>query len=136
MSFDHNLESTLADLASPDTSAAEASASEVIVAPAAPHVAAGAEFAALGLSPEIVKAITHAGYPTPTDVQSRTVPVALTGRDLLVSSQTGSGKTAAFVWPALQRILDARQDPAKKRVKGQAHGPRILVLAPDRKSVV
>ena len=132
MSFDHNLESTLADLASPDTSVAEASAPEVIVAPAAPHVAAGAEFAALGLSPEIVKAITHAGYPTPTDVQSRTVPVALTGRDLLVSSQTGSGKTAAFVWPALQRILDARQDPAKKRVKGQAHGPRILVLAPTR----
>jgi superfamily II DNA/RNA helicase len=99
------------------------------VAATAPN---GAEFSALGLSPEIVKAITHAGYNSPTDVQARAVPVALTGRDLLVSSQTGSGKTAAFVWPALQRILNARLDPAKKRVKGQAQGPRILVLAPTR----
>jgi len=92
----------------------------------------GAEFAALGLAPEIVKAITHAGYSSPTDVQSRAVPVALSGADLLLSSQTGSGKTAAFVWPALQRILDARLDPAKKRIKGQASGPRVLVLAPTR----
>ena len=92
----------------------------------------GAEFAALGLAPEIVKAITHAGYPSPTDVQARAVPPALTGRDLMVSSQTGSGKTAAFVWPALQRILDARSDPAKKREKGKTFGPRILVLAPTR----
>ncbi len=100
------------------------------VAPVA--VPNGAEFAALGLAQEIVKAITHAGYPSPTDVQARAVPVALTGRDLLVSSQTGSGKTAAFVWPALQRILDARNDPAKKREKGKTFGPRILVLAPTR----
>ena len=92
----------------------------------------GAEFAALGLAPEIVKAITHAGYPSPTDVQARAVPPALTGRDLMVSSQTGSGKTAAFVWPALQRILDARNDPTKKREKGKTFGPRILVLAPTR----
>ena len=69
----------------------------------------GAEFAALGLAPEIVKAIAHSGYASPTDVQSRTVPLALTGKDLMVSSQTGSGKTAAFVWPALQRILEDRK---------------------------
>ena len=97
-----------------------------------PAAAPGAEFAALGLSPELVKAITHAGYTTPTDVQARAVPVAMTGRDLLVSSQTGSGKTAAFVWPALERILAARLDPAKKRAKGQTYGPRVLVLAPTR----
>ena len=119
MSFDLNLESApVADAA--------------VDQPAARAVPAGAAFAALGLAPEIVKAIAHAGYPSPTDVQARTVPVALTGRDLQVSSQTGSGKTAAFVWPALQRILDARNDPAKKRVKGQTFGPRILVLAPTR----
>ncbi|OYU80881.1 MAG: RNA helicase, partial [Burkholderiales bacterium PBB5] len=92
----------------------------------------GAEFLALGLAPEIVRAITHAGYDSPTAVQARAVPVALTGVDLLVSSQTGSGKTAAFVWPALQRILDARNDPAKRRAKGAPSGPRILVLAPTR----
>ncbi len=99
---------------------------------AAPAATTGEAFAALGLAPEIVKAILHGGYPSPTDVQLRAVPAALSGSDLLVSSQTGSGKTAAFVWPALQRILDARLDPAKKRVKGQTHGPRILVLAPTR----
>ena len=97
-----------------------------------PQADNGAEFIALGLAAEIAKAITHAGYTSPTDVQSRTVPVALTGRDLMVSSQTGSGKTAAFVWPALQRILDARNDPEKKREKGRTFGPRILVLAPTR----
>ncbi len=92
----------------------------------------GAEFTALGLSPELVKAITHAGYTAPTDVQARAVPAAMSGRDLLVSSQTGSGKTAAFVWPALERILAARNDPNKKRAKGAVHGPRVLVLAPTR----
>ena len=96
-----------------------------------PQADIGAEFAALGLAPEIVKAITHAGYTSPTDVQSRTVPMALTGRDLMVSSQTGSGKTAAFVWPALQRILDARNDPAKRREKGKTFGPRLPFIDSD-----
>ena len=117
------------DLAHESASAADAA---LEIAPTAPVAINGEEFAALGLAADIVKAITHAGYPSPTDVQARAVPVALTGRDLLVSSQTGSGKTAAFVWPALQRILDARNDPTKKRAKGQATGPRILVLAPTR----
>jgi len=99
---------------------------------AEPSAPVGAEFTALGLSPELVKAITHAGYTAPTDVQARAVPAAMGGRDLLVSSQTGSGKTAAFVWPALERILAARLDPNKKRAKGQAYGPRVLVLAPTR----
>ena len=89
-------------------------------------------FDSLGLAAEIVRSIGHAGYPSPTEVQARTVPQALAGHDLMVSSQTGSGKTAAFVWPALQRILDARNDPAKRRAKGQACGPRVLVLAPTR----
>ncbi len=79
-----------------------------------------------------MQAITHAGYTSPTDVQARAVPLAMSGRDLLVSSQTGSGKTAAFVWPALERILAARLDPAKSRDKGRTYGPRVLVLAPTR----
>ena len=92
----------------------------------------GAVFAAMGLASDIVRAIADSGYTAPTEVQARAVPEALTGVDLLVSSQTGSGKTAAFVWPALQRILDARNDPAKRRPKGQTHGPRVLVLTPTR----
>ena len=99
---------------------------------AAPSAEAPNAFAELGLAPEIVRAITRTGYDQPTEVQARAVPAALTGKDLLVSSQTGSGKTAAFVWPALTRILEARNDPTKRRAKGQAHGPRVLVLAPTR----
>ncbi|HQC99602.1 MAG TPA: DEAD/DEAH box helicase, partial [Aquabacterium sp.] len=125
MTFDLNPESA-ADLAGTDTTGAPEGLS------ATTSAAPGAAFTALGLSAELVRAITHAGYATPTDVQARAVPVAMTGRDLLVSSQTGSGKTAAFVWPALERILAARQDPAKKRAKGQTYGPRVLVLAPTR----
>ena len=56
------------------------------------------------LSPAILEAVTAAGYTEPTDVQRRAIPAALTGADLLVSSQTGSGKTAAFMLPALQRL--------------------------------
>ena len=53
-----------------------------------------------------------------------------------MSSSTGSGKTAAFVLPALQGVLAARNDPAKRREKGVVHGPRVLVLAPTRELVL
>jgi superfamily II DNA/RNA helicase len=126
MSFELNnesLDTTLPAIEQADTSTAPA---------AAKGTNTGEEFAALGLAPEIVRAIVHGGYEAPTAVQARAVPAALTGKDQLVSSQTGSGKTAAFVWPALQRILDARNDPAKRRAKGAPTGPRVLVLAPTR----
>jgi len=89
-------------------------------------------FATLGLASEIVRSVTEAGYTEPTDVQARAIPAAISGVDLLVSSRTGSGKTAAFVLPALQRVIEARRDPAKKRERGQPNGPRVLVLAPTR----
>src|SRR6195952_5768935 len=89
-------------------------------------------FATLGLAPEILRSVTEAGYTEPTDVQSKAIPAAISGADLLVSSRTGSGKTAAFVLPALQRVIEARLDPAKKRERGQPTGPRVLVLAPTR----
>jgi len=89
-------------------------------------------FATLGLAPEILRSVTEAGYTEPTDVQLRAIPAAISGVDLLVSSRTGSGKTAAFVLPALQRVIEARRDPAKKRERGQPTGPRVLVLAPTR----
>ena len=89
-------------------------------------------FADLGLAPEVLRSVTEAGYTDPTDVQKQAIPAAIAGGDLLVSSRTGSGKTAAFVLPALQRIIEARRDPAKKRERGQPTGPRVLVLAPTR----
>jgi superfamily II DNA/RNA helicase len=68
--------------------------------------------------------VTRLGYTTPTPVQREAIPAVLAGGDLLVSSQTGSGKTAAFVLPGLQRLR------AVSRLPG--HGPRMLVLAPTR----
>jgi superfamily II DNA/RNA helicase len=95
-------------------------------------------FETLGLAPALTRAVADAGYEQPTDVQQRAIPPALEGRDLRVSSSTGSGKTASFVLPALQRIVAAvaavaaRVDPTQKPVKGQPTGPRVLVLTPTR----
>ena len=61
-------------------------------------------FSEIGLHPAILKALTDSGYSEPTPVQQQAIPAALEGRDLLVSSQTGSGKTAAFMLPALHRL--------------------------------
>ena len=89
-------------------------------------------FASLGLHEALVKAVADAGYETATDVQSRAIPVALAGQDLMVSSSTGSGKTASFILPALQRILTARADTTQQRDRNTVYGPRILVLTPTR----
>ncbi len=79
-------------------------------------------FATLGLAPQLLQAVTAAGFTQPTAVQTQAIPPALAGHDLLVSSQTGSGKTAAFMLPCLQRLMTA----------GPARTPRVLVLTPTR----
>ncbi len=89
-------------------------------------------FDTLGLQAPLLQALTDSGYTAPTDVQTRAIPAALEGKDLMVASSTGSGKTASFILPALQRILAARGDNTKRREKGLVYGPRILVLAPTR----
>jgi ATP-dependent RNA helicase RhlE len=81
-------------------------------------------FAALGLSPELVTALDGRGYTAPTPVQIATVPAVLAGRDVWACAQTGSGKTAAFALPLLQRLL-ATPD-------GNGHRVRALVLVPTR----
>lgn len=82
------------------------------------------KFEELGLDPRILKAVNNAGFREPTDIQLRAIPPALAGRDLMACAQTGTGKTAAFVLPTLQKLLE----PAKKR----GAGPRVLVLTPTR----
>jgi superfamily II DNA/RNA helicase len=72
-------------------------------------------FEPLGLSPVLTRAVQQAGYESPTEVQSRAIPPALLGLDLMVSSSTGSGKTASFMLPALQRVLAARGGAAEAR---------------------
>ncbi|MBX3637393.1 MAG: DEAD/DEAH box helicase [Rubrivivax sp.] len=113
-------------------------------------------FAALGLDDTLVRAVQAAGYDTPTPVQAQALPAALQGRDLMVSSATGSGKTAAYVLPALTMVLADRAafaatraaapapeaaPPQRTDVKGafgrrmprpQPTGPRVLVLVPTR----
>ena len=97
-------------------------------------------FSTLGLNEAILQAVTAAGYENPTDVQAQTIPAAMTGADLRVCSNTGSGKTAAFVLPALERVLAAREaNPAASRrpLRGQPpQGPRVLVLAPTRELAI
>ncbi|OZI72095.1 RNA helicase [Bordetella genomosp. 12] len=81
-------------------------------------------FEDLGLSPSILSALQTAGFTEPTPVQAAAIPRALAGADLMVSSQTGSGKTAAFMLPALNRV--AGMSPNK------GVGVQILVLTPTR----
>jgi superfamily II DNA/RNA helicase len=80
-------------------------------------------FSDLGLSPEVLKAVTDAGYDTPTPIQEQAIPVALSGRDVLGIAQTGTGKTAAFTLPMIDRLAAGRS---------KARMPRALVIAPTR----
>jgi superfamily II DNA/RNA helicase len=81
-------------------------------------------FSSLGLDSPLLDNLARLGYAEPTPVQREAIPAALAGGDLLVSSQTGSGKTAAFVLPGLQRL----RTPSTRT----GNGPRMLVLAPTR----
>ena len=63
-------------------------------------------FASLGLASDIVATVTTLGYEEPTPVQRETIPMMLSGRDLLAQAATGTGKTAAFALPMLQRIAE------------------------------
>jgi superfamily II DNA/RNA helicase len=81
-------------------------------------------FAELALTPSILKAVAACGYTVPTPIQEQAIPLALAGRDLIATAQTGTGKTAAFVLPALQLLSRPPRNNSK--------GPRILVLTPTR----
>ena len=93
-------------------------------------------FARLGLPEPLTRAVAEAGYAEPTAVQAAAIPPALAKKDLMVAAATGSGKTASFILPALQRVLEARADVSKRREKGQVHGPRIVVLTPTRELAI
>jgi ATP-dependent RNA helicase RhlE len=84
-------------------------------------------FAPLGLAPEFLRAVADQGYTEPTPVQAEAIPLVLAGRDLMAGAQTGTGKTAAFVLPMLQRLGPPNLDPRSGR-----RPIRALVLAPTR----
>ena len=81
-------------------------------------------FEDFNLSPAILKAVIARGYTVPTPIQQQSIPLVMAGADLIATAQTGTGKTAAFVLPALQRLTSPSAIPGK--------GPRILVLTPTR----
>ncbi len=81
-------------------------------------------FKAIGLSDPLVQGILATGYTAPTEIQSQAIPAAISGQDVLGCAQTGTGKTAAFVLPILNR-LDHKKVPGKKRI-------RSLILTPTR----
>ena len=83
------------------------------------------KFTDLGLAEILLRALTHEGYETPTPIQAQAIPSLLKGRDLLGIAQTGTGKTAAFALPILQRLLDDRRRPVPNTT-------RALILAPTR----
>jgi ATP-dependent RNA helicase RhlE len=90
------------------------------------------DFKDLGLAPELLKALTDSGYTTPTPIQAQAIPVALAGADLMAGAQTGTGKTAAFALPLLQKLLPLANNgasPAK-------HPVRALILTPTRELAI
>jgi ATP-dependent RNA helicase RhlE len=84
----------------------------------------------LGLAPELLAAVRSEGYTTPTPVQDQAIPLVLAGRDVLAGAQTGTGKTAAFVLPILQRLGTTPLPPDRRR--GNRPPVRVLVLTPTR----
>ena len=88
-------------------------------------------FATLGLSEAIVRAVSEQGYTTPTPIQAQAIPAVLGGGDLLAGAQTGTGKTAGFTLPLLQR-LSTDKVGAALRNKSAPRAIRALILAPTR----
>ncbi|MFL5771462.1 MAG: DEAD/DEAH box helicase [Chloroflexota bacterium] len=93
-------------------------------------------FESLGLAPELLRAVADQGYTEPTAVQREATPLVLAGRDVLAGAQTGTGKTAAFVLPILQRLADSQRvvTGPTSRDRREAYRPpvRVLVLTPTR----
>ncbi|MBA3924269.1 MAG: DEAD/DEAH box helicase, partial [Nostocaceae cyanobacterium] len=85
-------------------------------------------FSNLGLSDEIVRAVTARGYTDPTPIQIQAIPAILQGSDILAGAQTGTGKTAGFTLPILQRLSSSGADNSPNRVSPV----RALILTPTR----
>ncbi|MBI2306699.1 MAG: DEAD/DEAH box helicase [Rhodocyclales bacterium] len=89
-------------------------------------------FDELGLAPEILRAVADQGYTEPTPIQQKAIPLVMAGKDIMGGAQTGTGKTAAFTLPLLQRLLPhASPSPSPAR-----HPVRALILAPTRELAI
>ncbi|MDH5423456.1 MAG: DEAD/DEAH box helicase [Gammaproteobacteria bacterium] len=86
-------------------------------------------FESFELDPSILRAIDDCGFETPSEIQAKAIPFAMDGRDLMASAPTGTGKTAAFVLPALHKLILGNRNPAERAGN---RTPRVLVLTPTR----
>ncbi|MEO1149393.1 MAG: DEAD/DEAH box helicase [Pseudomonadota bacterium] len=111
------------DITTPETSAADTPPAETAEPPEPEATAPEKTFAQLGLSDKLLKALEESGYTHPTPIQAAAIPEALTRRDVLGIAQTGTGKTASFTLPMIERLSKGR---------ARARMPRSLVLAPTR----
>jgi len=89
-------------------------------------------FDELGLAPELLRAVTEEGYTEPSPVQAQAIPLVMMGRDVLAAAQTGTGKTAAFALPILQRLMTG----ANSSFSPARHPVRALILTPTRELAV
>ena len=89
-------------------------------------------FDELGLAPELLKAVAEQGYENPTPIQAEAIPLVIQGKDLKACAQTGTGKTAAFTLPLLQRLLH-HSSPSASPAR---HPVRALILAPTRELAI
>jgi ATP-dependent RNA helicase RhlE len=89
-------------------------------------------FTELGLRPELLRAVAEAGYTTPTPIQAQAIPTIMSGKDVMGGAQTGTGKTAGFALPILQRLLPlSNSSPSPAR-----HPVRALILTPTRELAI
>jgi ATP-dependent RNA helicase RhlE len=89
-------------------------------------------FKTLNLSPKLLKTLKDIGYTTPTEIQTKSIPLLLKGKDILATSQTGTGKTASFVLPILENIKENKM----VRKGDERYKVKALILAPTRELVI
>jgi len=109
------------------------------IEPQIEHVDARATFEALGLIDSLVHAVKDAEYEEPTPIQARAIPLVLAGHDLLGCAQTGTGKTAAFALPILQRLSGASNQQENRQGsqrRSNRRAVRSLILAPTRELAI
>jgi len=124
-----NTETEITSTTGADNTVAPSDSSAV---PAAATPPATITFADFGLDPKIQKAVLEQGYTIPTPIQAQSIPHVLAGSDLMGAAQTGTGKTAAFVLPIIQKILRHASNSASPA----RHPIRALVLTPTRELAV
>ena len=90
-------------------------------------------FSSLGLSTPLLNAIADLNYSQPTDIQKQAIPVVLSGKDIIAAAQTGTGKTASFVLPLLEKLSAAENDE-ERQLRGKR--VRALILTPTRELAI